>query len=98
MRIAPAGFPASRLRTLPLARIDQTRLDQIPVSPANLADLYALSPMQAGMLFHSMYEPQGSAYVNQLRVDIEGLDVERFGGVAPGRKSCRVTTCCAAAS
>jgi len=39
--------------------------------------------MQAGMLFHSMWdaasgENQAPAYVNQLRVDIDGLDAERF--------------------
>ncbi|MDP9930703.1 non-ribosomal peptide synthetase [Variovorax paradoxus] len=68
--VTPSDFP--------LARIGSQQLDALPVPVANLADLYPLSPMQAGMLFHSLYAPGGSAYVNQLRVDIDGLDVARF--------------------
>ncbi len=30
------------------------------------------------MLFHSLQDPQSGAYVNQLRADIEGVDVMRF--------------------
>jgi len=68
--VTPSDFP--------LAGLDQSRLDQLPVSHARLADIYPLSPMQAGMLFHSLYNPAGTAYVNQLRIDIDGLDVVRF--------------------
>ena len=70
MGVSPSDFP--------LARVSQAQLDRLPVPCSELADLYALSPMQQGMLFHSLYEPQGSAYVNQLRVDVDGLDVARF--------------------
>ena len=34
--------------------------------------------MQSGMLFHSLYEPEGSAYLTQLCVDIDGVDVPKF--------------------
>jgi amino acid adenylation domain-containing protein/non-ribosomal peptide synthase protein (TIGR01720 family) len=68
--VTPSDFP--------LARIGPRQLDALPVPVANLVDLYPLSPMQAGMLFHSLYAPGGSAYLNQLRVDIDGLDVARF--------------------
>ncbi|RZK99929.1 MAG: amino acid adenylation domain-containing protein, partial [Rubrivivax sp.] len=63
---------------VPLARLSQAQLDQLPVKARDMADLYPLSPMQEGMLFHSLYEAQEDAYVNQLRADIEGLDVDRF--------------------
>ncbi len=63
---------------LPLAAIDQARLDALPVPAAELADLYALAPMQAGIVFHSLLGAQQHAYVNQLRVDVEGLDAARF--------------------
>jgi amino acid adenylation domain-containing protein/non-ribosomal peptide synthase protein (TIGR01720 family) len=62
----------------PLARINQVQLDALPVAVANLEDLYPLSPMQQGMLFHTLYEPQVGAYISQLCLDIQGLDPERF--------------------
>ncbi|MFD1692301.1 condensation domain-containing protein [Azotobacter chroococcum] len=68
--ITPADFP--------LADASQAQLDRLPVALENLADLYPLSPMQLGMFFHSAYEPGGTAYVNQLRIDIDGLDPARF--------------------
>jgi amino acid adenylation domain-containing protein/non-ribosomal peptide synthase protein (TIGR01720 family) len=60
----------------PLARISQAQLDTLSV--ATLEDLYPLSPMQQGMLFHTLYEPQVGAYISQLRLDIQGLDPQRF--------------------
>ncbi|UDM53201.1 non-ribosomal peptide synthetase [Cupriavidus sp. MP-37] len=62
----------------PLARLTQAGLDALKLDPAQVQDLYPLSPMQAGMLFHSVLAPEGSAYTNQLRVDIDGLDPARF--------------------
>ncbi|NMZ08064.1 non-ribosomal peptide synthase/polyketide synthase [Pseudomonas proteolytica] len=67
---------------VPLATIGQAQLDRLPIPAAQIADLYPLSPMQQGMLFHSLYE-QGTGtgtgnYINQLRVDIDGLDPQRF--------------------
>ncbi|QNI03770.1 non-ribosomal peptide synthase/polyketide synthase [Halomonas sp. SH5A2] len=62
----------------PLASIRQQHLDRLPLEFDNLADLYPLSPMQQGMLFHSLYDVHGSAYLNQLRVDIDFLDPARF--------------------
>ncbi|MBF3115388.1 non-ribosomal peptide synthetase, partial [Pseudomonas aeruginosa] len=61
----------------PLARLDQARLDQLPLAPCEVEDLYPLSPMQQGMLFHSLYQEAGD-YINQLRVDIDGLHPESF--------------------
>ncbi|CAG2160773.1 non-ribosomal peptide synthetase [Cupriavidus numazuensis] len=62
----------------PLAALSQAQLDALPLPLAHVADLYPLSPMQQGMLFHSLYAPADGAYVNQLRADVDGLDVERF--------------------
>ncbi len=69
---APQTTPSD----FPLARISQGQLDAL--SLANLEDLYPLSPMQQGMLFHTLYEPQVGAYISQLRLDIGGLDTTRF--------------------
>ncbi|ALU43405.1 non-ribosomal peptide synthetase [Pseudoalteromonas rubra] len=62
---------------VPLAKLSQHQLDTLSVNSAHLQDIYPLSPMQQGMLFHSLYE-QGEAYVNQTSLDIHGLDTERF--------------------
>ncbi|MGU1456596.1 non-ribosomal peptide synthase/polyketide synthase [Pseudomonas aeruginosa] len=62
----------------PLARLDQARLDQLPLAPCEVEDLYPLSPMQQGMLFHSLYQQEAGDYINQLRVDIDGLHPESF--------------------
>ncbi|WP_433769747.1 non-ribosomal peptide synthase/polyketide synthase [Pseudomonas putida] len=69
--VTPADFP--------LARLNQAQLDSLPVPPAQIEDLYPLSPMQAGLLFHSLYESAAGAYVNQLSVEARGLDAERLG-------------------
>ncbi|WP_392890556.1 amino acid adenylation domain-containing protein [Pseudomonas migulae] len=63
----------------PLARIDQAQLDALPVVASAIEDIYPLTPMQQGMLFHTLYEPQAEAYINQLRLDIQGLDLAAFG-------------------
>ncbi|MCU1728676.1 amino acid adenylation domain-containing protein [Pseudomonas sp. 7P_10.2_Bac1] len=68
--VTPADFP--------LARLTQAQLDQLPVPPRQIEDLYPLSPMQSGLLFHSLYEPQAGAYVNQLSVQACGLDAARL--------------------
>ncbi|MDO9003318.1 MAG: amino acid adenylation domain-containing protein, partial [Aquabacterium sp.] len=68
--VTPSDFPLSGL--------DQAQLDLLPVPLGDLQDLYPLSPIQSGILFHSVYDSASKAYVNQLRVDIEGLDAARF--------------------
>ncbi|MGH8683820.1 MAG: condensation domain-containing protein, partial [Nitrosospira sp.] len=62
--VTPSDFP--------LAQITQHALDGLPVPVEQLEDLYPLSPMQSGILFHSVFDTDGGVYLNQLRVDIEG--------------------------
>ncbi|KRC86384.1 hypothetical protein ASE30_05445, partial [Achromobacter sp. Root83] len=68
--VTPSDFP--------LAGLDQHALDALQLPLERVQDLYPLSAMQQGMLFHSAYEAGSSAYINQLRVDIAGLDEARF--------------------
>ena len=63
---------------VPLAGLDQVRLDALPVPARNLADVYPLSPMQQGMLFHGLYSEARGDYINQLQVRIDGLDPQRL--------------------
>src|ERR1044072_1934796 len=45
----------------------------------NVEDLYPLSPMQQGLLFHSLYAPESGFYVQQLSCTISaGLNVTAF--------------------
>ncbi|SNT56748.1 non-ribosomal peptide synthase domain TIGR01720/amino acid adenylation domain-containing protein, partial [Pseudomonas delhiensis] len=62
---------------VPLAGLTQAQLDALPAMEA-VEDIYPLSPMQQGMLFHSLYEQGSGDYINQMRMDIQGLDPERF--------------------
>ncbi|RLU10842.1 non-ribosomal peptide synthetase [Pseudomonas prosekii] len=71
---APHATPSD----FPLARISQAQIDALPVHVGLLDDLYPLSPMQQGLLFHTLYEQAAGEYINQLRVDVQGLDPERF--------------------
>lgn len=68
--ITPSDFP--------LIQMTQDELDSLPIPIARLDDLYPLSPMQTGMLFHSVFDTNEDIYLNQLRADVEYLDVERF--------------------
>nr|WP_244216303.1 non-ribosomal peptide synthase/polyketide synthase [Pseudomonas daroniae] len=68
--VTPSDFP--------LVRMTQAELDELPIPAALIEDIYPLSPMQQGMLFHSLYEQEAGEYINQMRMDVTGLEVERF--------------------
>ena len=68
--VTPSDFP--------LASISQAQLDALPVAAADLEDLYPLSPLQQGMLFHALQGAAGSAYVNQVCVPLSDVDGLRF--------------------
>ncbi|WP_194791292.1 amino acid adenylation domain-containing protein [Pseudomonas sp. UFMG81] len=69
---------------VPLAQLQQPQLDALGLLARDIEDLYPLSPMQQGMLFHSLYDDEPGAYVHQLRLDVEGLDVEALRGAWQG--------------
>ncbi len=70
-RVTPVDFP--------LARLTQASLEQVlRVAPA-AQDIYPLSPMQQGMLFHALLEPTVGMYFEQLTWTFRApLEVETF--------------------
>ena len=63
----------------PLADLTQEQVDRWIEKGSDITDVYALTPMQEGMLFHSLYEPGSSLYFTQLGCRIQGpLDAVAF--------------------
>lgn len=48
------------------------------MSSKNIEDAYGLSPMQQGMLFHSLYAPASGVYVEQVSAAVQGLNIPAF--------------------
>jgi amino acid adenylation domain-containing protein/non-ribosomal peptide synthase protein (TIGR01720 family) len=63
----------------PLAALDQETLDRLVGGDQNVEDLYPLSPMQQGMLYHSLAGEEGSVYFLQLQLTFgAGFDPTAF--------------------
>ncbi|MBL3660357.1 AMP-binding protein, partial [Pseudomonas syringae pv. actinidiae] len=73
-----AGHQGVTPSDFPLAHLTQAQLDALPIAAGEIEDVYPLSPMQQGMLFHSLFNAGAGNYINQMRVNISGLDVPRF--------------------
>lgn len=44
----------------------------------NVVSIYRLSGLQAGMLFHNLYDQDGGSYRNQLKCDLLNVDLDAF--------------------
>ncbi|EPN54930.1 pyoverdine sidechain peptide synthetase II, D-Asp-L-Thr component, partial [Pseudomonas syringae pv. actinidiae ICMP 19096] len=73
-----AGHQGVTPSDFPLAQLTQAQLDALPIAAGEIEDIYPLSPMQQGMLFHSLFDSGAGNYINQMRVNISGLDMPRF--------------------
>ncbi|MHC6226530.1 non-ribosomal peptide synthetase [Pseudomonas sp. X10] len=63
----------------PLAQLTQEQIDALPVPAARIEDVYPLTPMQEGLLLHTLLEPGTGIYYMQDRYRINSaLDPERF--------------------
>jgi amino acid adenylation domain-containing protein len=63
-RLRPEDFP--------LATLSQEELDSLPAGPQDVEDIYPLTPMQEGILFHSLSDRGTGIYVMQDRYSISG--------------------------
>jgi amino acid adenylation domain-containing protein/non-ribosomal peptide synthase protein (TIGR01720 family) len=68
------GFTPS---DFPLAGLDQETIDRL--FDRTVEDAYPLSPLQEGMLFHTLYSPESEIYFEQMTCTLAGpLDVPAF--------------------
>jgi amino acid adenylation domain-containing protein/non-ribosomal peptide synthase protein (TIGR01720 family) len=68
--VTPSDFP--------LAQVTQATLDRLYRQYPGLIDLYPLSPMQQGMLFHALYEQETGVYFEQMQLTLSNLDPTAF--------------------
>ena len=62
-----------------LARLSQPQLDQLFGGVRGIEDVYPLTPLQQGILFHALYAPESGVYVEQLSCTLQGpLDTAAF--------------------
>jgi non-ribosomal peptide synthase protein (TIGR01720 family) len=70
------GFTPS---DLPLARLEQSTLDRLFAGDRLIEDIYPLSPLQHGLLFHALRSPSSEMYFQQTTCVIQAdLDVGAF--------------------
>ncbi|MDJ0674318.1 MAG: amino acid adenylation domain-containing protein [Calothrix sp. MO_167.B42] len=63
----------------PLLHSSQSYLSRLSTQFPNLEDIYPLSPMQEGMLFHTVYSPEDGVYFEQVTGRITGtVDIGAF--------------------
>ncbi|WP_313484433.1 non-ribosomal peptide synthetase, partial [Pseudomonas sp.] len=74
--LTPSDFPTLQLT--------QAQLDALPIAARDVEQLYPLTPMQQGLLFHSELGQTADAgdapdlYINQVALDIDHLPLARF--------------------
>jgi amino acid adenylation domain-containing protein/non-ribosomal peptide synthase protein (TIGR01720 family) len=56
----------------PLAKLDQQQLDELTARNQQVEDIYPLSPLQQGLLFHTLCAPKSGIYVSQLSFTVHG--------------------------
>ncbi|MGW1198620.1 amino acid adenylation domain-containing protein, partial [Streptomyces sp. NPDC002536] len=57
----------------PLAGLDQAGVDRVVGDGRGVEDVYPLTPMQSGMLFHTLAEPESPAYFEQMTFVVDGV-------------------------
>ncbi|MFK5733605.1 amino acid adenylation domain-containing protein [Pseudomonas urmiensis] len=69
--VTPADFP--------LAGLSQAQLDRLPVAARDIEDIYPLSPMQEGLLMHTLLEPGSGIYLMQYCYQVDhAIDIDAF--------------------
>ena len=75
-----------------LSGLSQADLDALgaTIDCREIEDIYPLSPMQQGMLFHALRDGESGNYVNQVGLEVRGLDRRQVArGLARGERAPR---------
>lgn len=76
---SPVGSEEADIEPFALAELDCARIERLRAEQPDIEDIYPLTPMQEGMLFHSLLKPGSGIYVMQDRFLLHGdLDVPAF--------------------
>ena len=78
-RDADAADDRSEPKHAVLVELSDVQLERLGLDLSRIEDVYPLSPMQQGMLFHSLRDAGSGVYVNQISVEVSGLDAGRLG-------------------
>jgi amino acid adenylation domain-containing protein/non-ribosomal peptide synthase protein (TIGR01720 family) len=66
----------------PLAHLDQSEVDRLVGDGRNIEDLYPLTPMQAGMVFHALSPAHQGLYHEQIAFVLDGVPDPQILGAA----------------
>jgi amino acid adenylation domain-containing protein len=80
---SPAATARPSAQDFPDAGLDDLDLRRVlaPFKPGTVTDVYPLSPLQAGILFHALHRPDRSDYLSQNAYRLVGaLDSAAFAG------------------
>ena len=66
----------------PLARLNQSMVDVLVGDGRNVEDIYPLTPLQAGMVFHSLVDASSGAYIDQVCLWLSGVGDPQALGTA----------------
>ncbi|MEV4396425.1 amino acid adenylation domain-containing protein [Nonomuraea sp. NPDC049607] len=58
----------------PLARLDQAAVDRVAGDGRSVEDVYPLTPLQGGLLFHSLADPAADTYASHFSLLLDGVD------------------------
>ncbi|MCA1682055.1 MAG: condensation domain-containing protein, partial [Actinobacteria bacterium] len=79
---ADPGTGGATPSDFPLAGLDQPTVDALVGDGRNIDDIYPLTPLQAGMVFHSLVDDSSGAYVDQLCLRLSGVSDPQALGTA----------------
>ncbi|MFD1542539.1 non-ribosomal peptide synthetase [Nonomuraea guangzhouensis] len=57
----------------PLARLDQAAVDRVAGDGRSVEDVYPLTPLQGGLLFHSLADPASDTYTSHFSLLLDGV-------------------------